>query len=152
MTTQLDLLDAIDEKKKAGYVCQCCGQFVKMYSRPFLSSMALVLIAIYKSGKTDFFHVERFLKNLNRGDLRGDFHKARFWGLLEKKIELRADNSPRNGFYKITGRGILFVEGKLSIPERILIFDNKFMGYEGKEVTILDVLGKKFDYSELMKK
>src|SRR5690348_17701806 len=104
MTIQLDLLDAIDEKKKAGYVCQCCGQFVKMYSRPFLSSMALVLIAIYKSGKTDFFHVERFLKNLNRGDLRGDFHKARFWGLLEKKIELRADNSPRNGFYKITDR------------------------------------------------
>ena len=49
-----------------------------------------------KSGKTDCFHVEDWLKSLNRGDLRADFHKLRYWGLLKKKIHTREDGSPRN--------------------------------------------------------
>lgn len=133
-----------------GYRCPCCNQFVKEYARKLNSSMARVLILIYQSGNTDFFHVEDFLKSLNRGDLRADFHKLRYWGLLKKKVENREDGSARNGFYKITPMGIMFVEGKIGVPEKILVFNNEFKGYEGSEISIIHALGNKFSYSELM--
>ena len=138
------------EIEKKGYKCSCCGQFVKTYHRKLNSSMAQVLILIYKSGKTDCFHVEDWLKSLNRGDLRADFHKLRYWGLLKKKIHTREDGSPRNGFYRITPSGIMFVEGKTTVQEKILIFNNEFQGFEGEQINIYQALGNKFDYKELM--
>ena len=147
---QLSLTDEIKQKKLAGFRCDCCGLYVKMYSRPLLASMCLVLIEIYKSGKREFIHVEDFLKERGKSHWRGDFHKLRFWNLLEKKIEDREDGSPRNGFYKLTGRGILFVEEKLKVKEKVLIFDNKFEGFDGEEIGIREALGKKFDYDELI--
>lgn len=150
MQHQISLLDKIKEKKLKGYTCECCGLYVKMYQRKLLASMCLVLIDIYKSGKRDYLHVENWLKERGKSNWRGDFHKLVFWGLLEKKPERREDGSPRNGFYKLTGRGILFVEEKLEVREKILLFDNKFEGFEGKEVTIREALGNKFNYDELM--
>lgn len=133
-----------------GYKCSCCGQFVKTYHRKLNSSMARVLILIFQTGRTDYFHVEQFLKNSNKGDLRADFHKLRYWQLLRKKVENREDGSARNGFYKITPSGIMFVEGKIKVPEKILIYNNEFKGYEGKEIHIIEALGNKFNYDELM--
>lgn len=136
--------------KTAGYRCPCCGQFVKEYARKLNSSMARVLILIYQSGNFEYLHVEDFLKKLNRGDLRADFHKLRYWGLLKKKIENREDGSARNGFYKISPLGIMFVEGKLTVNEKILIFNNEFKGFTGNQINIHQALGNKFSYKELM--
>lgn len=144
----MNQLDIFSEAQEKGFKCSCCGQFVKMYHRKLNSSMAKVLILIYKSGKTDYFHVENWLKELNRGDLRADFHKLRYWGLLKKKVENREDGSARNGFYRITPAGIMFVEGKTQVSEKIIVFNNEFQGYEGKEIFIHQV--SKFNYSELM--
>lgn len=136
--------------RSSGYRCQCCGQFVKEYARKLNSSMARVLILIYKSGNFDYLHVEDFLKKLNRGDLRADFHKLRYWGLLKKKIENREDGSARNGFYQITTSGIWFVEGKVTVQEKILVFNNDFKGFAGDQINIHQALGNKFSYKELM--
>lgn len=138
--------------KSAGYICPCCGQFVKEYTRKLNSSMARVLILIYQSGKLDFFHIENYLKSLNKGDLRADFHKLRYWGLLKKKIENREDGSTRNGFYKISPMGIMFVEGKTTVHENILIFNNEFKGFIGRQINIFEAIGNKFSYEELMSK
>lgn len=132
----------------SGYTCQCCGQFVKRYSRKLNSSMALTLIEILKSGKREFFHVENFLKQIGRPELRADYHKLRFWGFLEKQIGERLDGSPRNGFYKITGRGIAFAENKITAPKKALILNNELHGFEGEDVTISQCT--RFNYSELM--
>jgi hypothetical protein len=134
----------------AGYTCPCCGQFVKRYCRKINTSMALTLIAIYQSKKRDFFHVENWLEQINRPSLRADYHKLRFWGLLEKKVAQREDGSNRNGYYKITERGLMFAENKLYVPEKALILNNKLHSLEGKEITIVDALKDKFNYSELM--
>jgi hypothetical protein len=112
--------------------------------------MAQVLILIYKSGKLDFLHVEDMLKYLNKGDLRADFHKLRYWGLLKKKYENREDGSARNGFYRISPSGIMFVEGKIKVKEAVLIQNNEFKGYTGEDISIHEALGNKFSYSELM--
>ena len=75
----------------AGFNCECCGQYCKAYHRKLNSSMAVVLILIHKFGKTGFFHVENWLKEIKRPELRADYHKLRFWGLLEAKTETRED-------------------------------------------------------------
>lgn len=136
--------------KNTGYICSCCGQFVKVYHRRLNSSMAMVLILIYRSGKLDYFHVENWLKSIGKSNLRADFHKLRYWGLLKKKIEDRKDGSDRNGFYRITPSGIMFVEVKITVPEKALIFNNKLQGFEGDEINIYQALGNNFDYNKLM--
>lgn len=140
--------DAPDRKK--GYKCSCCGQFVKVYHRKLNSSMACVLLLIYRSGKRNFFHVENWLKEVGRSELRADFHKLRFWKFLEPKHEEREDGSNRNGQYKITGLGIMFCEDKITAKERAVIYNNKLEYLEGAEITITTALGRKFNYKELM--
>lgn len=133
-----------------GFICTCCGQFCKTYSRKLGSSMAMVLILIARAKKTNFFHIENWLKEIGRSELRADYHKLRFWNLIEKKIEAREDGSGRNGYYKITGRGIMFAENKLTVPEKAIVFNNKFLRFDGDDINILTALGKRFSYSELM--
>lgn len=141
-----------DKDISKGYVCSCCGQFVKAYTRKLNSSMALVLILMFRSGKQGYWHIENWLKEIKRPELRADYHKLRFWGLIEAKIGEREDGSKRNGYYKITGRGMAFAEGKLTVQKSAVIFNNKFQHFEGPEIKITDALGSKFNYDELMGK
>lgn len=133
-----------------GFVCDCCGQFVKAYHRKLNTSMAVVLLLMYRFGKKDFFHVEQWLKEIGRPELRADFHKLRFWNLIEAKVADREDGSKRNGFYKITGRGIMFCESKLAVKETVVLYNNKFQHFEGNEITIQQALRNKFNYNELI--
>jgi hypothetical protein len=135
-----------------GFICDCCGQYVKAYSRKLNTSMALVLILMFRSGKKGYWHIEKWLKEIGRPELRADYHKLRFWGLIEAKTGEREDGSKRNGYYKITGRGMLFAEGKSTVQEKAIIFNNKFQSFEGEEITIHQSLKNRFNYNELMGK
>ncbi len=133
-----------------GYTCPCCGRFVKTYRRRLNASMAYVLLLLYRGNK-GFIHVENYLKEKGcPAPLRADFHKLVYWRFLEKLNEDRADGSPRNGYYKITGQGIMFCEGKITAHEYVLIYNNKFQGWDGEEITIQKALRNKFNYNELM--
>lgn len=123
---------------------------MKAYSRKLNSSMALVLILMFRSGKQGYWHIENWLKEIKRPELRADYHKLRFWGLIEAKVGEREDGSKRNGYYKITGRGMAFAEGKLIVQKSAVILNNKFQNFEGPEIKITDALGDKFNYDELM--
>ena len=69
---------------------------------------------------------------------------------LEKKKEDREDGSNRNGYYKITSFGLMFCENKMKARQSVLIFNNKFEGYSGNEISIQDALTQRFSYNELM--
>lgn len=142
--TQITFPDAY-----AGYICPCCQSFVKIYKRHFNSNMGVSLICLYKNRDKGFVHLEELMRT--QGYKRcGDASYLRHYGLIEALQEDRADGSSRNGKYRITGRGIMFVEMKLTVQEKFLMKQNKCLGFEGKEVNIKDVLGEKFDYSKLM--
>ena len=132
-----------------GYPCPCCHRLIKRYRRSLNSNMALTLIHLYKSGIKDWVHVEKFLAENNR-PRSGDFHKLVLWGLLDKMVQDREDGSPRNGYYKLNGKAIMFVENKLSVPRIAVILNGNFEGFEGANVTIKDCLGYKFNYQDLM--
>jgi hypothetical protein len=143
--TGFDLPDA-----DKGYKCSCCGQYVKRYFRKFNSNMALALIILYRNKDKGFIHLENTMKELGYKRC-GDASYLRHYRLIEKKEGNRDDGSPRNGMYKITGIGIMFVEGKSKVQGTFIISNNKHEGFEGDKITIQDALGKKFDYTELMK-
>jgi len=136
-------------KAAKGFTCGHCGQFVKLYRRKLNSNMALTLLLLYRSGKRDFVHIENFMQELGY-KRSGDFSYLVHWKFLEKKSGNREDGSTRNGHYKLTGLGIMFAEGKITAREKIMIFNNKFEGFDGGEVDIRTALTEKFNYEELM--
>lgn len=135
---------------RKGFSCPCCGQYVKQYRRSFNSNMALCLLAMYKHSKGEYVHVEKLL-NDNGYQRCGDFSYMRFYGLIQPLKEKREDGSPRNGYYRITAMGTMFVEGKHKVQKHFLIKNNKFEGFEGEEINIRQALTEKFDYEKLMK-
>ena len=135
--------------KRVGYTCNCCGQFVKVYCRTFNSNMAVALFYLYKRRSDDFIHVENEMSK--SGYKRcGDFSYLRHYSLIEPLLEKRDDSSNRNGMYRITGRGILFIEQNLFVQKNFLTFNNKLEGFEGKEIGIIQALGIKYDYKKMM--
>lgn len=133
----------------AGYTCPHCGQYCKRYYRHFNSNMAIALIVLYRNLDKGFVHLENLMKEAGYKRC-GDASYLRHYRLIEKKEGKREDGSPRNGMYKITGAGIMFVEGKTKVKKKYIIYNNKHEGFEGDEITIQDALGTKFDYRQLM--
>ena len=147
---EFDFEPQVEDKRVAGFRCPCCQQYCKLYVRKLNSAMAAVLLILWRTGNTGFIHVEDYLKANGYSHLRADFHKLVHWSLLEKKSGEREDGNPRNGFYRITGRGIAFATGSLKVPQSIKIYNNNFEGFSGKDITIQEALGNKFSYQELM--
>lgn len=146
---QWDFEPTVEDKRIKGYTCPCCNQFVKLYKRTFNCNMALAAIHLYHNREKGFIHLE---KSLQKAGLQrcGDASYLRHYRLIEASPEQRRDGSNRNGFYKITGAGILFVEMKFKVPKHFLTFNNKCENFEGESIGILEALGEKFNYSELM--
>jgi hypothetical protein len=132
-----------------GYFCECCGAYVKRYKRSFNANMALSLLLLYKSERK-FQHMETLISE-SKYKRCGDFSYLVHYGLIKALKGEREDGSPRNGYYQITGTGIMFAEGKTTVQEKFIMFKGKHEGFEGKEIDIYQALGNKFNYSELMK-
>lgn len=128
--------------------CPCCGRlYPKVYKRAMNSNIALTILRLYKHRKVDWIHIEDFLKE-NGYKRSGDFAKATIWGLLIKKKGDREDGNPNNGYYMLTGRGIMFAEGKLKVQKYAKIKDGNFMEFEGEEIDIKQALGTAFNYNK----
>jgi hypothetical protein len=145
----------LQENYEEGVGCPCCKQHVKLYKRKLNSAMAIALIEIYNASKYngfDFIHVEDHFKEMPGlpSSIRGDFPKLRHWGLIEALKEKREDGSKRNGMYRITGRGIAFVQCNLRVASHVHLFNNEVKGFSDNHVGIAACLGSKFNYDELM--
>ena len=133
----------------SGYICSHCGSYCKEYTRKFNSNMALCMVLLWKHKINGFVKVEDFL--LEHGQKRcGDFSYLVHYGFLEKQKVKREDGSKKNGYYRLTGRGILFLEGKITAAEKFKVFQNKFQGFAGKDITLKDALGTKFNFDEMI--
>lgn len=142
-----------------GASCPACDQLVKIYNRKLNSPMAIVLIYLVRqaqqAGYADWVHVPSFIRSLplppgvSAGN-GGDWSKLRFWGFIEPKFAEREDGSKRNGYYKVTQKGIDFALGKDTAPASFYMTNQTVIGPGPGEVSVAQALGKKFDYSDLM--
>lgn len=141
------------ENMNKGAICPCCHQDVKMYPRKLSASMGYVLLLLVKYRKSSpYFHVSEFLDSIGVGTSeRADWQKLVVWKLIERpEGKVRQDGSKRVGEYKVTQRGIDFAENNLKVHAKAKIYNGKDYGFEGKQVSIKDVLGSKFNYDDLM--
>lgn len=150
-------MKTIEEAKKylrenfeEGAECPCCGQFVKSYKRSISGAMAYGLLLVYKEqGESDSW-VDT--TTLFQQRMFADFAKLRFWKLIEKLDGERADGSRRIGLWRLTEEGKLFVKEQIRVPKYAVVYNNKWLDYEGEPVSIRNCLGKKFDYAEIMQR
>jgi hypothetical protein len=137
---QAQLRELIDD----GTRCPCCAQMAKVYRRTIHAKMARELIQCYREAGTAWFHMPSIIGHT------GDLAKARYWNLMrEDTTELREDGG-RAGWWQITPTGEAFINHQVSVPKYARIYDGRKLSLEGPPVTIVDSLGKKFNYRELM--
>ena len=100
----------------------------------------------------EYIHVENFLKaTVNiASSIRGDVPKLCHYGLLERAPGKREDGSSRNGYYRVTAKGIAFVAGKLEVPRYVILYNNKVLGFSGETINVIQALKGRFNYQDLM--
>lgn len=137
------------ENREEGVICPCCNQFYKVYARGIHATMARNLIQLYRKTIADgdgYYHVNDFAKPYGGGD----FAKLRFWGLIEAEPDVFDPDKKSSGMWRITEKGKMFCRNEYSVPKKIIFLDGRMLE-EGKEYThIVECLGKKFSYIELM--
>ncbi len=130
-----------------GCKCPCCDQYVKIYKRKLMVKPIKLLVSLYKMNR-GYHHVYDMSGEKVTTGL-GDFAKIKYWGLIEEKPN--TDEKKRtSGYWKITQKGVDFIEGKISVPKYVLIYNAKKYGVDDeKTITITDIL-ENFNYKELM--
>ena len=150
--------------RKDGTKCPLCHRHAKIYARRPNGSMCYVLIALYKrlkQGTDPWVHVGEYLGQYLQGSpmpdklkskiIKGDWPKARLWGLLIERQQVQPDGNPSSGIWALTQQGVDFIEGKITIYHRAYEYHSELLGFDvTKWVTIQEALKKSFNYAELM--
>lgn len=142
----------INEKSMEGVGCPCCDQFVKHYKRTINSSIARGLIHVVKTQQLNVdFKLDAALDGvLGAKTIYPQLSLCKYWGLLKPIAGIRDDGSDRIGLYQNTEKGIKFVNHEIKVLSHVELFNDKQYGFDGKQISIIDALGTKFDYKELM--
>jgi len=114
-----------------GIRCLLCDRWNQRYKRSVTGDMARVLksladVEVGTPGK--YSHVYNDL-----GVKGGDYGKLRIWGLIETNGE--------SGYWRITGRGVEFVNDELLIPKSVILLNNRVVEFVGADISYNDATG-----------
>ena len=148
------LRDQVRQKRASPERCPCCNRQVKIYERTINSGQAAALIWSYRWFKYhpgEWLHIGQYL-NETEDYTSGEHAKLTYWGLLERSSELRPDGSKRNGYYRLTKKGEDFILDRIRLTSHIVLYNDKLLRLISKkpDISIIDALGKDFNYRELM--
>lgn len=142
----------IKERDK-GTHCGACGQFTKVYKYPIHSTIALSLFRLRWAGEPgSWVHITDVAAKMPRVTLNGDFGKLAWWGLTEQKSKNPDVHiaGRTTGLWRITPKGLQFLQDEIEVPRHCLNFNNTILGWSDDMVRIKDCLKNKFDYQKLM--
>jgi hypothetical protein len=138
--------------------CPCCDTDMKIYVRKFNSGMARALLAIRhlsitKGDESGWIHVGD--KTVGKATCltlhHWEYEKLPNWGLIEKREERNDAKGIKGGFWRLTPVGNEFALNRTAIPSHAKIFLSECVGLIHDEtLTIVQALGKHFNYGELM--
>jgi len=141
------------ENMKDGCKCPACNQNVKMYKKKIDSQMSFFLIKLYRLSKKNpfksYFHVQDDIDVSMK--VGGSWAKLRYWELIKEQPKDSSDTTKRtSGMWRITDKGIMFVENNLKVPKYVKLYNQTFYGYDGEMTSIEETIKDRFNYSELM--
>jgi len=151
------LFPTLDEARKwlqqwnqtgPGAICPCCNQLDKVYNRPINVSCIKVLFNLYRYTQINgagYYHYRIF----NRTAIARDFTCFLRLLYLIERAQNTEEKQKTSGMYAITERGIDFVENKISIPERLLVYHDELLRTIGENKWIGE-FWPTFDYEQLM--
>jgi hypothetical protein len=149
MHTIVEAKQYLKDNIKKGVKCPCCGQFAKLYSRKINSGMVLFLIGLYRLSKRNGiqeFSNDFVFKEMDLNVRSLDYSILKHFGLIQESVNTDSGKK-KSGNWIITEAGINFAEGKVSVAENVLIYNNKVIGFEGKNILISEI--SKFNYKDL---
>jgi hypothetical protein len=136
----------VQDNRRSGVVCPCCGQFAKVYKRKLHSGMAAALCKIWRVARTwadpfTPFHLGEVLMDSHQ--LIADSAKLRFWGLI------KAVDTSR---WRLTYTGVAFAKHEVSVPRHALLYNDELLQLiDDESIDVRQALGDRFDYEELMR-
>ena len=143
-SVQIKLESSIED----GSTCPCCGQYVRVYKRKLNSIMAKWLIWLVRRDRSS----DELWHDIRRAAVRGgDYAKLLHWGLVAHKQN--TDPSKRtSGLWRPTSIGVQFALNQCRAPSHVHIYNNRPVAFSTRSVSIVEALGARFDYQELMSK
>lgn len=146
-----DAIRDFHSKLEGGTSCPCCGRFSKLYKRNLNSSMAYGLLFIVKHHEWSGEWVN-MPKDAPRWLVQTNQHPTlAWWGLIERKPN--TDPSVKHsGLWRPTPKGIQFALRKITVPKFVITLHGEVQEFSQERVTIVEALGTKFDYMDIMGK
>ena len=142
-----------------GAHCPCCNQFAKIYKRKLNSAMALWLIWLVRrsarprdcSGLPESVVSAELWQDIREANVRGgDYAKLQHWGFAEQRPN--KDRRKRSsGLWRATVSGRRFALGQTTAPGSVYLYDSEPIGFSRTRTDIVQALGERFDYEELMR-
>lgn len=133
--------------------CPCCQRDGIVYWRKLNSGMCRILLlmvaTLHKLGRKhdDWVHIDEFFPG--GAQKHRDWTMMRHWGLIEPQ-DVRTANENASGMWRVTQTGHQFARLKVRIASHGGFYENSVMGWSTTLVDALQVLGKHFNYQELM--
>lgn len=153
IVTLAEARDYVKKGRDEGVYCPCCKQYARIYKRKINKGMALALVYMfieYFNTAKEWIHVEElFIRRKHK--CSHDWALLRFWGMIEENEEPSEPEKKTNGLWRITTKGKCFVnDTRVKVPSRAIIYNNTLIGFNDEQINIINALGSKFDYQELM--
>jgi hypothetical protein len=115
------------------------------------ATAARTLIVLWRNAGTAYTELGPILRVEAPGLAgRGESTHGHWFKLLEQPAERREDGAKGNGVWRVTERGVAWIERRITVPKYAVIYADRLLGYRGERVSITECLGKRFDYTELM--
>lgn len=144
-TTFAEAKSWLRERLDDGADCPLCTQHAQVYRRKINSGMARALIEQYRQAGQSLVHTRDYWLPLSK-----EAAQLQWWGLIAQGDERREDGG-QSGWWRVTYDGVAYVHNRLRVPKYARVYDGRLMNLDSTEmVSILDALGNKFDYSDLM--
>jgi hypothetical protein len=143
-----DVKDWLRDRVDGGAKCPCCTQLAKVYRRHINGEMVRALAALYVrryDNHNGYVHLPTIHPT------RADSAKLVYWNLIEEEPVYRSDNG-RAGWWRITSKGMEWLQGGSFVQKYARIYDGKLLGLEGGPWYVHDAVKDKFDLRELMER
>lgn len=138
----------VRDNREMGVTCPVCEKHAQEYHRPLNAGIARDLLRLYRFGAgpegwSAYLHLAR------QEGISREISKAVWWGLVEAMPGTREDGGAQ-GYWRLTGHGRAFVEGRVTVMSHAIEYDGRCTGSSGLAVTFAQVLGEPFDLRDLL--